>query len=164
MLFTAKTDLTKLEGKQGYLKDDTVYLDQKPITKLKLGDFYQTHHQKTYPVVITRGQVNVITFVELYGKSDYSMLDSMAKVPDIVAKSEVGCGVADHGNMYAIYDFDEQMYASGKKALNGYEMYIKTKSKDYDHLVLLAKNLKGYYQLVKLASMAASRLTVEDSK
>lgn len=164
MLFTAKTDLTELEGKQGYLKDDTVYLDQKPITKLELGDFYQTHHQKTYPVVITRGQVNVITFVELYGKSDYSMLDSMAKVPDIVAKSEVGCGVADHGNMYAIYDFDEQMYASGKKALNGYEMYIKTKSKDYDHLVLLAKNLKGYYQLVKLASMAASRLTVADSK
>ena len=65
MLFTAKTDLTELEGKQGYLKDDTVYLDQKPITKLELVDFYQTHHQKTYPVVITRGLVNVITFVEL---------------------------------------------------------------------------------------------------
>lgn len=164
MILTTDQDLSSYNGQHGYLQDNIVYLNQKEVAKANTENFYKTHHQDSYPLIIDNGKINVITFVELYGKSDYSMLDSMAKVSDIVAKSEVGCGLADHGNMYAIYDFDEQMYATGKKAINGYEAYLKTDSKDYDHLVLLAKNLAGYYDLVKLASLAASRLTIADSK
>jgi DNA polymerase-3 subunit alpha len=76
--------------------------------------------------------------------------------------------LTDHGNMYGIPEFVDSCKAVGIKPIIGSEMYmvpdIRTKaefitpagkkSRSGYHLVLLAKNLTGYLNLVKLTNIA----------
>jgi DNA polymerase-3 subunit alpha len=71
--------------------------------------------------------------------------------------------MTDHGNIYGAVNFYQQVVASGLKPIIGCELYITSRSrferKADDageiayHVVLLAKNNKGYENLVKLTSL-----------
>lgn len=71
--------------------------------------------------------------------------------------------ITDHGNMFGVKEFHDAATAAKIKPIIGCEIYVargtleeKTSREDRsgDHLILLAKNLTGYRNLVKLVSHA----------
>ncbi len=108
-----------------------------------------------------------LDFVHLHVHSHYSLLDGLGKIDQLVNKSvELGMpalALTDHGVMYGAIDFYLACRASGIKPIVGQEAYvaprtINDKSSGIDtrpyHLVLLAKNMAGYKNLIKLTSIA----------
>ena len=103
-------------------------------------------------------------FVHLHNHSEYSLLDGLSRVEDIVTRAkELGMksiAITDHGNMYGTIQFYKECVAAGIKPIIGCEIYIAKRSrfdktvddKDYNHLILLAKNLIGYKNLMKIIS------------
>ncbi len=102
-------------------------------------------------------------FVHLHLHSQYSLLDGAIKVKDLVSTcKQMGMpsvAITDHGNMYATIDFFKQATKAELKPIIGVEAYVTTKDhtvkeRESFHLVLLAKDLTGYQNLVYLQSMA----------
>ncbi len=72
--------------------------------------------------------------------------------------------VTDHGNLYAAWTFYEQARAAKIRPILGFEAYMAFGSRhsrekedwapsNYSHLVLLARNMEGYRNLIKLSSI-----------
>ena len=106
-------------------------------------------------------------FVHLHVHSEYSLLDGLARVEDLVARARElkmdTLAVTDHGAMYGAIKFYKEAKAAGIKPIIGVETYMAVRSrhdkqagvdKDQYHLVLLAKNEKGYKNLLKLVTLA----------
>ena len=106
-------------------------------------------------------------FTHLHLHTEYSLLDATIRLPQLAKKlSESGmnaCALTDHGNMYGALKFRNVMKEAGLKPILGCEVYIAPRSMEqkdfgidnkYFHLVLLAKNLVGYKNLVKIVSVA----------
>ena len=103
-------------------------------------------------------------FVHLHLHTEYSLLDGATRIDKLFSKcKEKGMdtvAITDHGNMYGTLYFAEEAKKAGIKYIIGCEMYVcddykeKTGRQDYDHLILLCKNKKGYKNLIKLNSMA----------
>lgn len=103
-------------------------------------------------------------FVHLHLHTEYSLLDGACKVDDLVdhcVKNNIkAVAITDHGNMYATLYFAELCKKHNIQSIIGCEMYmtqdlhVKDNSGDFEHLILLAKNKKGYKNLVKLDSVA----------
>ena len=89
---------------QGILKDNILSFDGKEVV-VDEELIKQLRKGLEYPVLY-RGdnKIEVIEFVELRGKSDYSIKDSVAKIKGIISKSEVGAGLNDHGVAFGLYD------------------------------------------------------------
>jgi len=116
----------------------------------------------------------MIQFTHLHVHSQYSLLDGQAAINKLVDKAISlnmrGMALTDHGNMFGIKEFFNYVAKknNGKedaekfKPILGCEMYVAKgdKSNHLDktdnglHLVVLAKNLTGYHNLVKLVSRA----------
>ncbi len=71
--------------------------------------------------------------------------------------------ITDHGNMFGVKEFHSTATKKGIKPIIGCEIYVAKRSisevnvkedRSGDHLILLAKNLKGYKNLIKLISTA----------
>lgn len=83
--------------------------------------------------------------------------------------SEIGLealAITDHGAMFGVKEFHNAAKAKGIKPIIGCEMYVarrpisETSGKEDrsgHHLILLAKNLKGYHNLVKLVSIGYTK-------
>ncbi len=104
-------------------------------------------------------------FVHLHNHSDYSLLDGAMKT-GVMAKRAAELGqsalaLTDHGNMFGAVEFSLACKKNGIKPIVGMEAYIaadrfnrkadKVNNKAY-HLILLARNQKGYRNLCKLSS------------
>jgi DNA polymerase-3 subunit alpha len=119
----------------------------------------------SYPVIYKgNNKIEIIEFIELRGKSDYSIKDSVAKVKEIISKSEVGAGLNDHGVAFGLYDFNQGMISKGKKAINGAEIYIEETKDQYYHLVIIAKNKDGYKTLSRILTQSASNQNNQEEK
>ncbi|HEY6190107.1 MAG TPA: DNA polymerase III subunit alpha [Pyrinomonadaceae bacterium] len=109
-------------------------------------------------------------FVHLHLHTDFSLLDGAIQIKPLARRTaELGmdaCAMTDHGNMFGAISFYNQMKAQGVKPIIGCETYI-TRGNRKDragaaapgekanfHLILLAKNLAGYQNLVRLTSKA----------
>ena len=115
-------------------------------------------------------------FVHLHVHSQYSILDGQASIKKLVDKAVSdgmkGIALTDHGNMMGIKEFYNYVNKINKgkeehekfKPIIGCEVYIaprrlsdkETKDDRGYHLILLAKNKKGYHNLVKIVSKAWS--------
>ncbi len=106
-------------------------------------------------------------FVHLHVHTEYSLLDGANRIKDLVARvKELGmkaCAITDHGVMYGAIEFYKECKKAGIKPIIGCEMYVAPRSRfnkesgvdeKPGHLVLLAKNNKGYQNLIKLVSLA----------
>jgi DNA polymerase-3 subunit alpha len=108
-------------------------------------------------------------FVHLHAHSEYSLLDGSIKVENLVKRAkELGMpavALTDHGNMFGMVHFYRAARKHGIKPILGMEAYItrgsrhdRTRKKgemsQIDHLILLARNLQGYHNLIRLASIA----------
>lgn len=96
----------------------------------------------------------VIRFADLHRHSDYSLMDGMTKVPEMVKRTEYAGALTDHGNMYGFLEHYKAMRKAGKKPILGFEAYQESLKGELEgnHLILLAKNFKGYQNLLKLTS------------
>lgn len=68
--------------------------------------------------------LEIIRFIELQGKSEYSLLDATVKIPDLINKTSLSVAVNDHGNMYSLNKFPVPMHEAGKKAILSSEIYM----------------------------------------
>ncbi len=106
-------------------------------------------------------------FTHLHLHTQYSILDGLCRISDLVVKAKedgmTAMAVTDHGNLFGAKDFHNQCTAAGIKPIIGCEMYVaansrfERKGKDDRsgyHLILLAKNKKGYKNLIRLVSLA----------
>ncbi len=103
------------------------------------------------------------TFVHLHVHSQYSILDGAASIQSLVKKAKkdgmTAMALTDHGNMHGIKEFHAACKKEGIKPILGCEAYIVQdlsieKDKSNHHIILLAKNLQGYKNLLKLISIA----------
>ena len=102
-------------------------------------------------------------FVHLHLHTEYSLLDGACKVKELVdhcVQNNIhAVAVTDHGNMYASLYFAEECRKKNIQPIIGCEMYLtrdykaRNASDEFDHLILLAKNRKGFKNLVKLNSI-----------
>ncbi|PJB15469.1 DNA polymerase III subunit alpha, partial [Candidatus Falkowbacteria bacterium CG_4_9_14_3_um_filter_38_19] len=106
-------------------------------------------------------------FVHLHTHSHYSLLDGLTKIDDLIrAAKENGAdslAITDHGVMYGVIEFYQKCKKAGIKPIIGVEVYLapgsrldknsKAEERNY-HLVLLAKDLAGYKNLIKLTTIA----------
>ena len=108
-----------------------------------------------------------MSFVHLHLHTEYSLLDGMARIDQVFARAkELGMpalAITDHGALYGAFKFFLKGKQAGIKPIIGVEVYKAKKSRfdkqpqaerDQYHLVLLAKNLTGYKNLLKLVSLA----------
>lgn len=103
-------------------------------------------------------------FIHLHCHTEYSMLDGAIRLKDLCQKAKDygmgACAVTDHGNMFAAASFQKACTEFGIKPIFGCEVYtcrdhLDTKSEDAkrrNHLILLAKNMTGYHNLVKVVT------------
>ena len=106
-------------------------------------------------------------FVHLHVHTEYSLLDGFSRIPDLVQRAaELGqpaLAITDHGVMYGVIEFYRQARSAGIKPIIGMEGYLAPRrmqdrdnqkdAKPY-HLLLLARNLTGYLNLMKIATAA----------
>src|SRR5512132_1701567 len=108
-------------------------------------------------------------FAHLHLHTDYSLLDGAIQIKPLAKRTEelgmTACAMTDHGNMFGAISFYNAMKNHGVKPIIGCETYITRGSrkdraagapgeKANFHLILLAKNLEGYQNLVRLTSKA----------
>ena len=117
-------------------------------------------------------------FIHLHVHTYYSILDGQSPVQKIVDKAVAngmrGMAITDHGNMFGVkelYNYcnkiNGKLKEEGKepfKPIFGCEMYVAHRRKSDRvkekgdmggyHLIVLAKNYKGYKNLIKLVSRA----------
>jgi DNA polymerase-3 subunit alpha len=104
--------------------------------------------------------------IPLHIHTEYSLLDGMIRVHDLVnyAKdNDLGAvAITDHGVMYSAVEFYELAKHAGINPLIGCEFYVHSgdihvrdsSNNPLYHLILIAKNDKGYKNLIKLVSTA----------
>jgi len=107
------------------------------------------------------------SFVHLHNHSQYSLLDGASKLEELVeqaARFEMpAVAVTDHGNLFGAIPFFAAAAEQGIKPILGCETYLApgsrtdrspagTGKKPYYHLLLLARDLAGYQNLMRLST------------
>ncbi|MDR1632889.1 MAG: DNA polymerase III subunit alpha [Dysgonamonadaceae bacterium] len=121
-----------------------------------------------------------LPFVHLHVHSHYSLLDGMSSIPGLVDKAlhdgMTALALTDHGNMFGAKEFYDYVCKKNEgkeehekfKPILGVEAYVAHRSLKYNnahpertkediggwHLILLAKNRKGYQNLCKMVSVS----------
>lgn len=113
------------------------------------------------------GKLSSSDFVHLHNHSQYSLLDGLTKLPELVSyvkeKGMTAVAVTDHGTLSGAIEFYKQATAHGIKPVIGIETYVAARSlEDKDpvkdkqryHLILLAMNDQGYKNLMQISTIA----------
>src|SRR5688500_13875530 len=108
-----------------------------------------------------------MSFCHLHCHSEYSLLDGANRVGDLIDRAleleQPALALTDHGVMHGAWIFQEKAKKAGVKPIIGMEAYVAQGSrhdrgrgkgeKGYYHLVVLARDRKGYANLTKLSSI-----------
>ncbi|MEO0087482.1 MAG: DNA polymerase III subunit alpha [candidate division WOR-3 bacterium] len=108
-------------------------------------------------------------FVHLHNHTEYSLLDGANKIANLILKAKKenmkALAITDHGNLFGAIEFYNECLKEGIKPIIGMEAYVAVGRRDEKkphptiqessfHLTLLALDLEGYHNLLKLASYA----------
>jgi DNA polymerase-3 subunit alpha len=105
-------------------------------------------------------------FVHLHVHTQYSLLDGAIRLDDLFKKAKEykmpAVAMTDHGNMFGTIEFYQKAYRNGIKPIIGCELYVApasrfdknshSKTENNHHLVVLARNMEGYNNLMTLTS------------
>ncbi|MFO8174209.1 MAG: DNA polymerase III subunit alpha [Longimicrobiales bacterium] len=109
-----------------------------------------------------------MSFVHLHTHSEFSLLDGANRISDLIRRAQEfempALALTDHGSMFGAWTFQKMARKEGVKPIIGMEAYVAPGDRRervragqgeraYYHLVLLARDLEGYRNLVKLASI-----------
>lgn len=108
------------------------------------------------------------SFVHLHCHSHYSLLDGASRIPELVARTKEqgmnALALTDHGNLYGAIEFYRECRDAGINPIVGYEAYVapgklnereaRRRGEAAYHLTLLARNIIGFKNLVRMASVA----------
>jgi DNA polymerase-3 subunit alpha len=107
-----------------------------------------------------------ILFTHLHNHTEYSLLDGLSRIAPMVQRAkELGMealSITDHGGLYGAIEFYTACKEAGIKPIIGLESYLAPESrhsktpadKNPYHLLLLARNMEGYRNLLQLSSKA----------
>jgi len=113
-------------------------------------------------------------YVHLHTHTEYSVLDGLARIPDLVQKAhddgQTALAITDHGRMSGVPEFYQACRKNDVRPIVGQEFYLcndcsdRTRTIDPEtgkkegprrhHLVLLARDRRGYEILCELSSTA----------
>ncbi len=106
-------------------------------------------------------------FVHLHVHSHYSLLDGLPKIEALVSAAKdqgaEALALTDHGSLYGAIEFFQACQKAGIKPIIGVEAYVaplghKNKRAKVDeqnhHVILLARDLTGYRNLIRLVTIA----------
>ncbi|MEL6704691.1 MAG: DNA polymerase III subunit alpha [Bacteroidota bacterium] len=103
-------------------------------------------------------------FAHLHCHTQYSLLDGAARIKRLVGRAAememAALAITDHGNLYGVPEFYTSCNKAGVQPIVGCEFYVTPSGMDDKsdrtryHQVLLAKNLEGYRNLIKLSSLS----------
>ena len=110
-----------------------------------------------------------MSFVHLHNHTTYSLLDGACRLNDLAKTAKKlempAIAITDHGNLFGAVNFYQTVLKTGIKPIIGLEAYVAPDSRHEKtggmkgaepnayHLILLAKNLDGYRNLMKLSSI-----------
>ncbi len=102
-------------------------------------------------------------FVHLHVHSEFSLLDGMSKIGKLVKKTKeygsTALAITDHGVMHGAIDFYKTALREEIKPILGCEIYmsagsrLEKKRNDAFHLTVLARDLEGYQNLMKIVTI-----------
>ncbi len=110
-----------------------------------------------------------MSFAHLHVHTEYSVLDGMSKIKELIKQAvdngQPALAITDHGNMFGVKEFVDTVakMKAPLKPIIGCEVYVANGSryerkgreeKNCYHLILLAKDMTGYHNLIKLSSKA----------
>jgi len=108
-----------------------------------------------------------MSFAHLHVHTEYSLLDGFSNIKKLVKRVKEldmpAIAITDHGTMFGVIDFYNAATEAGIKPIIGMEAYMAARGmQDRDskldrssyHLLLLAENMTGYKNLLKIASAA----------
>lgn len=108
------------------------------------------------------------SFVHLHNHTHYSLLDGACRIDELIKTAKKfgmdSIAITDHGNMFGIIEFYKIALKEGIKPILGMEAYIAPHSRNEKrsckggseaafHLVLLARNMDGYKNLMILSTI-----------
>jgi DNA polymerase III subunit alpha len=116
---------------------------------------------------MTKHKLQPSDFVHLHNHTQYSLLDGLTKVPELVEYVK-GAGmksvaITDHGTLSGLIEMYKTAKANDIKPILGMEAYVAprshtdkdvSKDKTNYHLVILAMNNQGYRNLMRLSTIA----------
>ena len=104
-------------------------------------------------------------FVHLHLHTEFSLLDGACRIDEVLDQAVKlkmpAIAVTEHGNMFSSVIFHDHARARGLNPILGCEVYVAPGDRQdksgvpgatQNHLVLLAENLEGYHNLIKLVS------------
>ncbi len=106
-------------------------------------------------------------FVHLHNHTQYSLLDGLTKVPDLIGHVKksgmTAVAMTDHGTLSGAIEFYQEAKKHDIRPIIGIETYVASRSlydrdpakdKQNYHLILLAMNQAGYQNLMALSTIA----------
>ncbi|MBI5821090.1 MAG: DNA polymerase III subunit alpha [Verrucomicrobia bacterium] len=107
-------------------------------------------------------------FVHLHQHTEFSLLDSACGVDAVPHRAHElhmpAVAITDHGNMFGVIEFYKAAEKNGVKPIIGCELYVAPGSRHdkqamnareaSNHLIVLARDMTGYANLVKLVTAA----------
>jgi len=110
--------------------------------------------------------VSTPPFVHLHNHSEYSLLDGACRTKEMVDEAKAlgmeALALTDHGTLFGVIEFYQNAITAGIKPIIGCEIYVapgdrrdkRPRQGDASyHLILLARDMNGYRNLLKLSSL-----------
>ncbi len=128
---------------------------------------FDWHFHQQLSLAILLGHPMTNDFVHLHVHSEYSMLDGLGRIKDLVKEAnrlgQTALALTDHGVMHGAIEFFRACKAGDVKPIIGVEAYqtvwgrpMGGRDSQLDrenyHLLLIAQNMTGYRNLLKIAS------------
>lgn len=156
--------------------DEFIRANPDPIQSVGLDfdSFHEEEIDKPIPDMLSsEGEIlldnDKVPYTHLHVHTQFSVLDGLADINKMVLKAKKdgmsALAITDHGYMFGVKKFHDVTTKAGIKPIIGCETYVarrgmllKEGKQDGSgwHLVLLAKNLTGYHNLIRLVSRAST--------